>query len=322
MRGSRQLRLALVLLLLTAFTLTALDFSQSTTGPLGTLRRGIDTVVGPVQRTLGGGAGAVGRALGGLPRLGSYQSDNRRLQRENDALRAQLRETALLRCQAAQWDGLLHLQQAGAYAILPAHVTSLGAAFGFERTAVLDAGSRDGLRPDMTVVTGRGLVGRTKQVSPYTATVLLLSDPQVVVGTRLGATAALGTTRGTEPGPVVFELNGSRPSLQRGDVLFTAGSTTYPPGIPVGTLTSVAADPNALTRSGQVAPFVDLAALDLVGVITNGTRTRPRTSLAPPRSTATTPASTCSPQAPAKVPSRPVPRPPAARPATPVPTRS
>lgn len=321
MRGSRQLRLALVLLLLTAFTLTALDFSQTGTGPLGALRRGIDTVIGPVQRSVGGAAGSVGRALGGLPRLGSYQSDNRRLQRENDALRGQLRETDLLRCQAAQWDALLQLQQAGQFRLLPAHVTSIGAAFGFERTAVLDAGSRDGLRPGLTVVTGRGLVGRTKEVSPYTTTVLLLTDPQVVVGTRLGSSAALGTIRGTERGQLIFELNGQRPSLRKGDVLFTAGSTTYPAGIPVGTLTAVTADANALTRSGQVTPFVDTGALDLVGVITDGTRTTARPALAPPRSGASTPASTCSP--PPATPARTAtPKPPAKLVPTPRPTAS
>ncbi|HTL24933.1 MAG TPA: hypothetical protein VL281_12965, partial [Mycobacteriales bacterium] len=80
MRGSRRLRLTFVLLLLTAFTLTALDSTTAQTGPLAALRRGIDTVFGPVERVVGGGASAVGRALGGLPRLGSYQSENRKLQ--------------------------------------------------------------------------------------------------------------------------------------------------------------------------------------------------------------------------------------------------
>lgn len=304
MRGSRQLRLALVLLLLTAFTLTALDFSHTGTGPLAALRRGIDTVVGPVQRTVGGAAGSVGRALGDLPRLGSYQADNRRLQRENDALRGQLRETDLLRCHAAQWDGLLKLQDAGRFSLLPAHVTSIGSAFGFERTAVLDAGSRDGLRPNMTVVTGRGLVGRTKEVSPYTSTVLLLTDPQVMIGVRLGSSAALGTTRGTERGPILFQLNGQQPSLRTGDVLFTAGSTTYQAGIPVGTITAVTADANALTRAAEVAPFVDTSALDMVGVITDTSRTAPRTPLAPTRSSATAPAPACS--TPAPTPTSPV----------------
>ena len=86
MRGSRRLRLTLVLLLLTAFTLTALDYNTQRTGPLAALRRGIDTVFGPVKRGLGTAASSAGNALGGLPRLGSYQRDNAELRRENDRL--------------------------------------------------------------------------------------------------------------------------------------------------------------------------------------------------------------------------------------------
>ena len=83
MRGSRRTRLTLVLLLLTAFTLTALDYNSAQSGPLAALRRGIDTVFGPVQRAVGSAANSVGSALGGLPRLGSYQSENKKLRREN-----------------------------------------------------------------------------------------------------------------------------------------------------------------------------------------------------------------------------------------------
>ena len=45
MRGSRRLRLTFVLLLLTAFTLTALDNTTAQSGPLAALRNGIDTVI-------------------------------------------------------------------------------------------------------------------------------------------------------------------------------------------------------------------------------------------------------------------------------------
>lgn len=302
MRGSRQLRLALVLLLLLAFTLTALDFRQSGTGPLGALRRGLDTVLGPAERAVGGATGAVGRALGGLPRLGSYQSENKRLQRQNDALRAQLRDTALLRCRANEWDALLRLQQAGGYTLLPAHVTSVGSAFGFDQTAVLDAGSRDGVRPGMTVVTGKGLVGRTKVVAPYTTTVLLMTDSDVSVGSRIEGSAALGTTSGNGARPLTFRLAGQRPSLRRGDVVVTSGSTTYAPGIPIGTLSDIRANPDAVTRTADVVPFVDLGALDLVGVVTNGVRTVPRVPLAPPRSPTDAPGGTCAPPGPTPTP--------------------
>ena len=282
MRGSR-LRLVLVLLVLSALTLTALDYRQGDGSPLAAVRRAVDTVLGPVIRAAGGGAGSAGRALGSLPRLSSYQRENRRLQRENDDLRQRLRATDGLRCQQQQWDGLLRQKDYGGYTVLPAHVVAAGSSFGFDFTVTLDAGARDGIRPDMTVVSGLGLVGRTKQVGPFTAIVVLLADPKFAVGSRLAIASSFGLATGQGRAPLTYRVVGSKPVIRPGDVLVTSGSGIFQPGVPVGTVTGVAPDANALTRTATVAPFVDITALDLVGVITDRTRTIPRVPLSPIR---------------------------------------
>ena len=41
------------------------------------------------------------------------------------------------------------------------------------------------------------------------------------------------------------------------------------PTIPIGTVTAVAPDANAISRTATVVPFVDTSTLDLVGVITD-----------------------------------------------------
>ncbi len=297
MRGSR-LRLVLVLLVLLALTLTALDYRQGDSSPLSALRRGVDTVLGPVIRAVGGAAGSAGRALGSLPRLGNYQRDNRRLQRENDDLRQRLRATDGLRCQQQQWDGLLRQKDYGGYSVLPAHVVAAGSSLGFDSTVTLDAGSRDGIRPDMTVVSGLGLVGRTKGVGPFTSTVVLLTDPKFAVGSRLATASSFGLATGQGRAPLRYRVVGSRPVIRPGDVLVTAGSGIFQPGVPVGTVTGVTPDTNALTRTATVVPFVDVTALDLVGVVTDRNRSTPRAPLPPvrpgtgrPSCGATTPAS-------------------------------
>ena len=280
MRGSR-LRLVLVFLALTAVTLTALDYRQGQGSPVSALRRGVDTVLGPVVRLIGGGAGSAGQALGDLPRLGSYQRENRRLQRVNDDLRQRLRATDGLRCQQQQWNALLQQKDAGGYTVLPAHVVAQGSTFGFEYTATIDAGARDGLRPDMTVVSGLGLVGRTKRVGPFTSTVVLLADPMFAVGSRLATASSFGLATGNGLQPMSYRIVGSKPVVKAGDVLVTTGSGTFQPGVPIGTVTGVAPDANALTRTATVVPFVDVTALDLVGVITDRARSVPRLPLRP-----------------------------------------
>jgi rod shape-determining protein MreC len=270
-RGSRRLRLTLVLLLLTAFTLTALDYNTAQTGPLAALRRGIDTVFGPVERAVGGAASSVGSALGGLPRLGSYQSENKTLQRENARLNGIINSMAGLQCQVDQINQLMHYVSYAKYAPVPAHVVAVGPSGAFEWTATIDAGSADGIKDGMTVVTGAGLVGRTKGVNAHTSRVLLLADPAFKVGGTLIAQSSVGFASGNGSNPMTYSLASTRSVVHKGDVLLTTGSDTYAPGVPIGTVISVTPDTNAISRTATIVPFVDVSSLDLVGVITEVT---------------------------------------------------
>ena len=317
MRGSRQTRRTLVLLLLIAFTLTGVDYNSAQRGPLASLRRGIDTVFGPLQRTVGGAADTVGSALGGLPRLGSYQSQNKKLKRDNDRLQGILRNQAATQCRYDQFLALSAFVQYTKYPVVPARVVSVGAASAFEWTAVIDAGTLDGVRPDLTVVTGQGLVGRITEVSTRTSTVLLIADPGFTVGGTLVGQTAVGFASGNGAGPMTLSLARPKSPVKKGTELLTSGDGTYAAGIPIGSVTSVTPNSNALSSTIRIAPFVDVRTLDLVGVITLPTRTAPRTPLQPVRPSAS---SAC----PAAVPDGPVPtaRPtpttkPAAPPATP-----
>ena len=281
MRGSRRVRLVFVLLLLTAFTLTALDYNTAKSGPLLALRRGIDTVFGPVQRVVGGAASSIGDALGGLPRLGRYQSDNKKLVEENKTLKSELAAQAGLQCQVDQLNGLMHFVGLSGYHPVPAHVVALGPTSAFEWVATIDAGSKDGIRPSMTVVAYDALLGRTVEVGAHTAKVLLIADPDFQVGGTIIGQSALGVAVGHGSRPMTYSLASTRSIVRKGDVLLTTGSDTYAPGIPIGTVTSVTPDANAISRTATIAPYVDVSALDLVGVITDPGRTAPRVPLRP-----------------------------------------
>jgi rod shape-determining protein MreC len=268
-------RLLLVLLLLTAFTLTALDARSGDGSPFEALRRGVDTVLGPAQRALGEVVTDVGGTFDG-----ESEADER-LREENARLRAELRRTEDLRRRVRELDGLLRLEDYGSYPMVPARVSAVGSAFGFASTVTIDAGSGDGIEPGQTVVDGDGLLGRTVRVGPFTSTVLLLTDPGFTVGARLDRQGTVGLATGTGGGLEFALVEGGR--LQEGDALLTTGSDTFVPGVPVGRVTSV--DDDRLVSTAQVEPFVDITALDLVGVVTEPPRSTPRVPLQPsPRS--------------------------------------
>ncbi|MCU1593816.1 MAG: rod shape-determining protein MreC [Frankiales bacterium] len=298
MRDNRRLRLTLVLLLLTAFTLTALDYNSARTGPLAALRRGIDTIFGPVTNAVGSGASAVGNALGGLPRLGSYQSENKKLKQENDRLRGVLAAQSGAQCQLDQFLALQHFTDVTKISPVSAKVVAVGASPQFEWTATLNVGSLDGIKPDMTVVQGVWLVGRTTQVQKRSSQVLLLADPDFTVGGTLVGQNTVGLASGRGSKPMTFSLPSTKLPVKKGTVLLTTGSDTYAPGVPIGTVTSVTPDTNAISRTATVVPFVDVTALDVVGVITQPPRTAPVQPLVP-RAPGASPTSTpCAPAIP------------------------
>jgi rod shape-determining protein MreC len=281
LRGSPRLRLLLVLFVLTAFTLTALDYrSTGGSSAFDAVRRGSDTIFGPAQRAVGGVARSVSSALGGLPRIGRYRDDNAKLRAENDRLRRQLLETDGLRRQLGEWTSLLKVKDAGGYTMKPARVLSVGASLGFEWTAVVDTGSRDGIREGATVVNGKGLVGRVKRVGPYTSTIVLVVDGDFSVGVRLIRSGQLGLVSGHGIGTLDYQLIGQRARAEVGDAMYTSGSTLAA-GIPVGRVKTTSNDPNTPTLTGTLDPFVDVTALDLVGVVLDGPRRTPRAPLTP-----------------------------------------
>jgi rod shape-determining protein MreC len=274
----------LALLVVLALALLVLDASAPAGGPTDRIRGAASAVLGPALGTVAGVGRAVGdaaSALGGGPRR-----EIDRLRRENASLRLQAAAGADDRRRAHELDDLLRTAGLGRYRIVPARVVAVAAGPDGARSVTVDAGSRDGVRVDMTVLSGDGLVGRVRRVGPLTADVLLLSDPGFSVGVRLEGTGRIGVVRGARSGPMRLELLDSQTSVQKGARLVTLGSVgdrPFVPGVPVGEVLDVRQSPGTLTQAGTVRPFVGAAELDLVGVVLEPPRTDPRDAVLPPR---------------------------------------
>lgn len=274
-------RVLLALLVLLAFTLAVLDTRPGAGSPFAALRRGADAVLGPPERAVGHLVSGLTGAVTALPHLGSLATDNGRLERENAALRARLAGAADLRRRTAELTALLATRPVADYPVVPARVVALGPGAGFEWTATLDAGSRDGIRPGQTVLSAAGLVGRTKRVGPTTSTVVLMLDPLFSVGARSERLGGVGLVSGHGVQGLRYELLDPSVRLQAGDRLVTTGSDLFVPDVPVGTVRRIVPGESTLTRVAEVTPFVDLDRLDLVGIVVGRARTGTRKPLPP-----------------------------------------
>ncbi len=78
------------------------------------------------------------------------------------------------------------------------------------RSVYIDKGARDGIKPDMAVITADGVVGKVLRVFKSTSQVLLINDQTSGVGAILEKSRLQGVLRGTPAGEVVLEKVMSR----------------------------------------------------------------------------------------------------------------
>lgn len=276
-RGQRRAVLALVLLSVILVTL------DSRGDAFSGVRSAAHSVTDPAQEGVTALTAPVGRFFGGLGDLGSSRTRIETLERENAELRRRLREGELTGARSAELEKLKLLSGRGGFTVLPATVTGLGPSIGFEWTVTIDAGRRDGVLGDATVVDGNGLVGRVKTVGESSSVIVLAVDPASAVGVRLAGGNQLGVAAGNGLGPLTFTPLDPNTRVRVGDRLVTGpyGGSTYVAGLPLGEVTAVSGDPGAPAREATVRPYVSFGSLDLVGVLLAAPRVDPRDRLLP-----------------------------------------
>ncbi|MER0243747.1 rod shape-determining protein MreC [Streptomyces sp. HSW2009] len=286
MRDTRESRLLLVLLVAIAFALITVDIRGGEDSPLDKPRTAAQTVFGPVEDTVATAVDPVGNAIAAVRDSDERHDRISTLERENAELKHKLGSDDRNRARVAELDKLLKTAGRGQYGIKGAEVIAIGAAQGFSWTVTIDAGSKDGLARDMTVINGDGLVGRVTTVGPSTSTVLLANDPDFTVGTRLEKTGELGFATGQGDRSLRVQLLNGKAKVKKGDRMVTFGSRAdrpFVPGVPVGEVVRVDPARGDLTRSVQVRPYVGFSKLDIVGVVVKPPRTNPRDEVLPPK---------------------------------------
>lgn len=293
MHEARRTRWALIALLIVAVALITFDFRDGGASPAHSAG---GAVFGPVEHL----AGDVASPFVGLYHAAADNqgSEITSLQKQNDQLRAELSQAQLSKSDSAQLQKMLQLSGRGGYRVVPASIIAAGGEY--SDTVTIDAGSKDGIAANETVVNGDGLVGTVVAVSASQATVQLATDSASTVGVRLAGSDAIGALTGSgqtmaSHGVLRLTLFSATDTIRPGDQLVTFGSVhgrPYVAGVPVGTVQKVTSQPGSLTQTAQVKPFADFTGLGVLGVVVAPPRTDPRDSVLPPKPAAPAQAAT------------------------------
>jgi rod shape-determining protein MreC len=236
---------------------------------LGSLQSGFLGVISPISRSgnaVKSSIGSLGKDLMTLDQLQvEYErvlAENRRLRAENNGLRDLKEENDHLR-------ETLGYRERSSFRLVPAGVLSHDASAWWS-TIKINRGSKDGIAPDMPVITDRGLVGKTTAVSSDLSEVVLITDENCKVAAKVEGTKEQGISAGSREaaGEMRLTFLSKLADLQPGQKVYTAGVSggIFPSGIALGTVKSFHA--RELDGEAILEPAADLGALEEVFVIT------------------------------------------------------
>ena len=236
----------------------------------GALRGVAATIVEPAQAMLAGAGNGIHDFFGAFASLGETASENRRLRSRVAELERQLnsqRQLAVTNQQLTQSLNLrdgLHMHTVGATVIAldPDRLS---------QAVTIDVGSRRGIRPGMSVLGQRGLIGRVMAVQSGSAQVRLITDPQLPVNVEMASDHLPGTLRVTSDHMTVQILGAPTDlKLQPGEILVTSGlGGNFPKGLPVAALVSFRYQAYGVVQVAEVTPLDTLARLEYVMIDTD-----------------------------------------------------
>ncbi len=237
----------------------------------------IKTVMGSIVVPLQEGMNSIGEWVGNKS---DALKTVRKLKKENAKLSNKVaeltEENSLLAQNKYELERLRDMYQLdkdySSYPKIGANVISKDAG-NFFNIFTINKGSDDGIKKDMNVISGGGLVGLVFEVGKNYAKVRSIIDDESSTSVSFPNTSETAIVSGDLKLMKDNLMNITEISkdakIAEGDMVVTSKiSNKFLPGILVGYVMKTSKDPNELTQSGQITPVVDFQHIDEVLVIT------------------------------------------------------
>ena len=210
----------------------------------------------PILDALSRPAATAARVVESVADLQNVYAENQRLKAENARL-MQWRQAALrLEAENGSLRSLLRYKPDPALSFVTARVIAAPGGTYF-RTLVVTAGRRDGVRKGQAALAGTGMVGRVIEVGEWSSRVLLITDLNARVPVVLESSRQRALLAGDNSDqPKLIYLPPDAPVTVGEQVVTSGHGGGFPPGIPIGVVSSVG------ERGFKVQPIADLSRLE------------------------------------------------------------
>lgn len=275
----RRRRAVLALLIVGSFALLTVTYGQGSNG----VQRGVSTIFSPLQSVADRALKPARDLVNWFDKTFDAKGENARLHKELEAARKQAVGSQAAIVENAQLRKLVKLDESGAipsgYTPVAGRVIARSPTVWFADVTI-DVGSGDGVEVGDPVVNGDGLVGTVAAVTGGSAQVTLLADGSSAVSAKIVPGGVQGVLKPSvgDPGDLILDFLDSEKLVGKGQAVVTSGwraqglESGYPPNLPIGEVTKASLEEQEAQQQVHVRPYADLRSLDLVQVLTGGSR--------------------------------------------------
>ncbi len=276
----RRRRAVLALLIVGSFVLLTITYGRSSNG----LQRGVSTIFSPVQSVSDRALKPARDLVDWFDKTFDARGENSRLKSELVTARTQAVAGQEALNENKQLRKLVELDHdpalaSSAYEEVIGRVTVRSPTV-WHSSVGIDVGSSDGVHVDDPVISGDGVVGRIASVEGGSSQVMLLTDHESAISAKVLPAGVQGVVKPEvgNPEDLILDFIDSTKRVHGGLTVVTAGWCTqglcslFPPGLPLGEVTKASIIEQEAKEQVQVRPYADLRNLDLVQVLTGGSR--------------------------------------------------
>jgi rod shape-determining protein MreC len=274
----RRRRAVLALLVIGSFVLLTLTYGHGSGG----LQRGVSTIFSPLQSASDRALKPARDLVNWFDKTFDARGENSELKAELEKIRREAVASDVAISENAQLRKLLELDRSAVpsgYRPVTARVISRSPTV-WQSSVTIGAGSGDGVSVDDPVISGDGLVGQVSAVTGGSAQVTLITDHGSAVSAKVVPGGVQGAVKPEigNPENLVLDFLDSTRRVHRGESVVTSGwraqdiSSGYPPNLPIGEVTRASIVEQEATQKVDVRPFADLADIDILQVLTGGSR--------------------------------------------------
>lgn len=232
----------------------------------------VNTLVMPIQNGLTYLKNKIAGNSHFFENINNLQAENEELKKKNSELEQALRELEIVKSENETLKEYVNLKDKYKnYSTIPAYVINRDIG-NYSNTVVINAGSQDGIKENMTVIADQGLVGHVISTTDHTAKVQTIVDTATAVTSTISTTKDTIIVQGTLENKTELKATyiPTDASLIQGDSVETSGiGGIYPKGIHIGTIKEIFNTKNITDRYATVETSVDFSKLDTVLVILN-----------------------------------------------------